>query len=168
MGRKKRQDDPDESDYSSDSHDENQNSTECVHIMKALQFKQVKSRLNKNGLATECEECNMNPAIENGLEMNGDFEYDTSLWLCLQCGNQACGRYKNKHALKHFATPHSDCHAICVNTSTWSIYCYECDNEINATAKKKLYECVDYIMKHYKPKVVSSNKIILDYAVRII
>lgn len=167
MGKKKRQGDPNESDYSSDSHDENQNTSECVHIMRSVQLTQVKARLNKKGLATECEECKNNP-IENCSDMNGFFEFDNSLWLCLQCGNQACGRYQNKHALKHYNTPHSDCHDICVNTTTWSIYCYKCDNEINVSFKKKLYECVDYIMKHYKPKETPVNKNILDYAVSIL
>lgn len=31
---------------------------------------------------------------------------------------------------------------MCVNTTTWIVWCYECDNEINETAKKKLLETV--------------------------
>lgn len=148
MGGRKGQGDPNFSDCSNDSPDENQNTSECNHVGKAINLSQIKSRLNKKGLATECEECKNNP-IENGLEMNGDFEYDSSLWLCLRCGNQACGRYKNEHALKHHKTPHSDSHSMCVNTSSWNVYCYDCDDEVNVTFNKKLQECVDYIQKHY-------------------
>lgn len=162
MGKKKRQSDPNRSESSSDSHDENQNASECNHVRLAVNLSAFKSRLIKKGLDVECEECTKNP-VENGLEMNGDFEYDTSLWLCLRCGNQACGRYKSQHALKHFKTPRSNCHSICVNTTTWSIYCYECDNEVNVTARKKLLECVDYIQKHFKKKDATNNETILDF-----
>lgn len=54
---------------------------------------------------------------------------------------------RNQHAIQHWKTPHSDSHAICVNTTTWSVWCYECDEEINITAKKKLLETVENLRK---------------------
>lgn len=68
-------------------------------------------------------------------------------YFIFRCGNQACGRYRSQHALQHYKTPHSDSHAMCVNTTTWNVWCYECDDEVNVTAKKKLLETVENLKK---------------------
>lgn len=145
MSRKKRQGDPESSEGGS-TDDENQNITECPHIKKAVDLQNIKKMLTKTGIQTECEECKRNPNPSD-LEMSGDYEFDTSLWMCLRCGNQACGRTRNQHAVQHFHTPHSDCHAMCVNTTVWNVWCYECDEEVNITCKKKLLETVEYLRK---------------------
>lgn len=167
MGRK-RQEEPNQLNDSSDSHDENQNTSECIHVKKAVNLHLVKKGLDKTGFAMECEECKKDP-IEKSLEMNGDFEFDASLWLCLRCGNQACGRYRNEHALKHYKTTHSDCHSICVNTSAWNLWCYDCDIEINASCKKKLLECVEYLKKHFDSNKLKQDSFIplIDNKVRL-
>lgn len=71
---------------SSDSCDENQNTVECGHINKAVDLQKVRKALMRNGagFATECEECKKSPAAENEVEMNGDFQLDVSLWMCLR------------------------------------------------------------------------------------
>lgn len=150
---KGRQGDPGvNTDDSTESCDENQNMAVCGHITKAVDLQKVKKSVMKSGFKTECDDCKLSP-VENGFEdkalgFDSDFEYDNSLWMCLRCGNQACGRGKNKHALKHFNTPRSDCHALCVNTTDWNIWCYECDDEVNAACKKRLLECIEYLKKH--------------------
>lgn len=145
MSKKKRQGDPGSSEGGS-TDDENQNVTECAHINKAVDLQKIRKTLQKVGFQTECEECKRNPNPSD-LEMIGDYEFDLSLWMCLRCGNQACGRSKNQHALQHFRTPHSDCHSMCVNTTVWSVWCYECDDEVNITCKKKLLETVEHLKK---------------------
>lgn len=162
MGRKKRQSEPnmDEDNDSTESCDENQNGSCCNHIAKAVDLSKIK-RMIRNGVCTECPECEKNP-MENGLE--DDFEYDLSLWLCLRCGNQGCGRSKRKHALNHYNKPHSDCHALCVNTTMWSVWCYDCDNMINPNSKKKLLEVVEYLKKQTVNNIVR-KPIALDYPV---
>ncbi|XP_018576417.1 ubiquitin carboxyl-terminal hydrolase 16 isoform X2 [Anoplophora glabripennis] len=149
MNKKKHQNDPN-GDESSESWDENQNSIECVHINKAVDLQRVKKSLTRTGFQTDCEECKKLPP-DNDI---GDIEYDLSLWLCLKCGNQACGRGRNKHALKHYNTPHSDSHAMCVNTTIWSAWCYDCDDEVNISCKKKLQEAMEFLRKQ-----AESNKI---------
>ncbi|XP_023016937.1 ubiquitin specific protease 16/45 isoform X2 [Leptinotarsa decemlineata] len=139
---KKHQCDPN-GDVSSESGDENQNNVECSHINKAVDLQKIKKSLTRTGFQTDCPECAKLPA-DNDME---DIEFDTSLWLCLKCGNQSCGRSRNKHALKHFETPHSDSHAMCVNTTVWSVWCYDCDDEVNMTCKKKLLEAVEFLRK---------------------
>ncbi|XP_060523089.1 ubiquitin carboxyl-terminal hydrolase 16/45 [Cylas formicarius] len=152
MSKKKHQRDPNNEDESSETGDDNQNSAECRHIGKAVDLGRLKKSLVSTGFLTECEECNKEPADADTSDMA--IEYDMSLWLCLKCGHQACGRAKNKHALRHHGTPHSDSHAMCVNTTIWSIWCYDCNDEVNITCKKKLQETVEYLKKQ-----AESNKI---------
>ncbi|KAG5871052.1 hypothetical protein JTB14_037467 [Gonioctena quinquepunctata] len=142
MNKKKHQNDPN-GDVSSESGDENQNNVECSHINKAVDLQKIKKTLTRTGFQIDCGECDKLPE-DNDM---GDLEFDTSLWLCLKCGNQGCGRGRNKHALKHFDTPHSDSHAMCVNTTVWSVWCYDCDDEVNLTCKKKLQEAVENLRK---------------------
>ncbi|KAJ8946788.1 hypothetical protein NQ314_008771, partial [Rhamnusium bicolor] len=137
-------------DESSESGDENQNNVECAHINKAVDLQRIKKSLIRTGFLTDCDECKKLPA-DNDM---GDMEFDLSLWLCLKCGNQACGRGRNMHALKHFNTPHSDSHAMCVNTTVWSVWCYDCDDEVNLTCRRKLQEAVEFLRKQ-----AESNKI---------
>lgn len=151
MNKKKHQREPTNGDDSSDSGDENQNSAECSHVHRAVDLAKVKKAL-KAGFLTDCEDCKKEPTDPD--LANLELELDLSLWLCLKCGNQACGRGKNMHALKHHNTPHSDSHAMCVNTTIWSIWCYDCDNEVNSTCKKKLHEAFEYLKKQ-----AESNKI---------
>lgn len=162
MGRKKRQSEPnmDEDNDSTESCDENQNGFQCNHIGKGVDLPKIKKMI-RNGLSTECIECEKNP-VENGIE--DDFEYDLSLWLCLKCGNQGCGRSKRKHALSHWRKPHSDCHALCVNTTLWTVWCYDCDNLINPSSKKKLLEVVEYLKKQTVTNI-SRKPIALDYPI---
>ncbi|XP_050309022.1 ubiquitin carboxyl-terminal hydrolase 16 [Anthonomus grandis grandis] len=162
MSKKRHQRDPTNGDESSESGDENQNNAECSHINKAVDLPRLKKTLLKSGFLTECEECKKVPADPEIDE--SEFEVDLSLWLCLKCGNQSCGRSKNMHALHHYETPRSDCHAMCVNTTIWSIWCYGCDNEINISCKKKLLEAVEYLKKHSESnrmkQVANTNTVI--------
>nr|CAH7763379.1 unnamed protein product [Callosobruchus chinensis] len=90
-------------------------------------------------------------------------EYDQSLWLCLKCGNQACGRGRNKHALKHFDTPHSDSHALCVNTTVWSVWCYDCDDEVNISCKKNYRRLLNSSGSRQSPIRSNNNLVLLVY-----
>lgn len=144
MVKKKRQSDPGENgDESTESCDENVKNA-CPHVAKAVDLTRLKKTLKTGGFETECAECKKTAKNEVS---DPDFEEDLSLWMCLRCGTQLCGRAKNKHALNHFNTPHSDCHALTANTTTWEIYCYNCNNEVTASSSKKLHECIEYLKK---------------------
>ncbi|XP_013788521.1 ubiquitin carboxyl-terminal hydrolase 16-like [Limulus polyphemus] len=83
-----------------------------------------------------------NPSEDDVLE-------DHSVWMCLQCGHLGCGRFsENKHALHHYQTPHSDSHCVVVNTTNWGVWCYECDDEVEANTVRRLEDCVDFLRKH--------------------
>lgn len=161
MSKKKHQTDPNEGD-STDSGDDNDNSIKCKHVNRSVDLSKVKRSIIKNGLSTDCEQCkNMPPSPSADAEFDIGLEFDESLWLCLRCGNKGCGRAKNKHALQHFNTPHSDSHALCVNLTSWSVWCYDCDEEVNPCCKKKLLEAVEYLQKQAESKnntITTPNK----------
>lgn len=51
------------------------------------------------------------------------------------------------HINNSIQTPRSDEHNICINTTTFEVWCYQCDKEINADTCKKLLECVEFVKK---------------------
>ncbi|XP_037938167.1 ubiquitin carboxyl-terminal hydrolase 45 isoform X2 [Teleopsis dalmanni] len=158
MVKKKRQPDAHDDGSSTDSTDERGLQTSptagsCQHVKKSVDAPKLKKLLKTSGLASDCGQCKKagatSPATEasESLNDNSCFEYDNTLWLCLKCGTQLCGRSKNQHALQHFKTPHSDSHSLTMNTRTFEIWCYECDNEVSANSRKNLLDCVDFVKK---------------------
>ncbi|GJQ73747.1 hypothetical protein Trydic_g14079 [Trypoxylus dichotomus] len=142
MGKKKHQTEPNHnSDESTESCDE---ITSCPHISKSTSLNLLKQVINEKGIQRDCEKCLNSPAA-NGFDLPGEFEVDDSLWMCLMCGNQGCGRAANKHALKHYNTSHPENHSLCINTTLIRVWCYDCDNQININASKKLREISDFL-----------------------
>lgn len=129
MGKKKRQSEPHEeggNNYSStDSCDENNqggqggNSQQpnCIHLRKSVDVQKIRKYIKSNGIELEdCSECKKTIPL-SPIDNNSDcdlLEFDRTLWLCLKCGTQLCGRSKNQHALKHFN----------VSKIYLSMYCY--------------------------------------------
>ncbi|XP_075154530.1 ubiquitin specific protease 16/45 isoform X2 [Haematobia irritans] len=144
-------------DGSSDSSEEKTSPTaatrSCPHLKRAVDSGKLRKLLKATGLLLDCADCQKmgvtSPAAEaseNSIESPiGGFEYDNTLWLCLKCGSQLCGRSKNKHALQHFKTPRSDLHALAMNTRSFEIWCYECDNDVKPDSRKNLLECVEFV-----------------------
>ncbi|XP_026756497.1 ubiquitin carboxyl-terminal hydrolase 16 isoform X2 [Galleria mellonella] len=148
MVKKKRQSDPTENgDESTESCDENVKSA-CPHVAKAVLLTGLKKTLKTSGLEKECAECKASSKTE---VTDPDFEEDLTLWMCLRCGSQLCGRARNKHALNHYNKPHSDSHSLTANTTTWEVHCYDCNNEVIPSSSKKLHECIEYLKKHAMP-----------------
>lgn len=79
-------------------------SSKCSHINKSIIVAKIKKILKNNGLVTTCSECEKekeaSPTVNN--HEDDEYEYDKTLWLCLRCGVQLCGRTANKHALQHY------------------------------------------------------------------
>ncbi|XP_059057892.1 ubiquitin carboxyl-terminal hydrolase 45 isoform X2 [Achroia grisella] len=145
MVKKKRQSDPTENgDDSTESCDENVKSA-CPHVAKAVLLTRLKKTLKIGGLEKECPDCKASSKTEVS---DPDFEEDLTLWMCLRCGSQLCGRARNQHALNHYNKLHSDPHSLAANTTTWEVYCYDCNNEVIASGSKKLHECIEYLKKH--------------------
>jgi ubiquitin carboxyl-terminal hydrolase 16/45 len=82
---------------------ENGMDKKCTHIQKSTDIAKLRKTLKEIGIRESCSDCNRksakaDPADDDDLEC----EYDTTLWLCLRCSTQLCGRAKNEHALAHF------------------------------------------------------------------
>ncbi|KAG5681531.1 hypothetical protein PVAND_010955 [Polypedilum vanderplanki] len=141
-----------------DRNDENSKiSSKCTHITKAVDFPKVKKFIKQNGFKTSCFECDKikkdNPVGDDEEEE----EYDKSLWMCLKCGYQFCGRSVNKHGIAHYEKAHSDMHAITVNTTSFNIWCYMCDDDIPEDSHKRLLECVSFVRKEaFKPPPIEN------------
>nr|CAD7256014.1 unnamed protein product [Timema shepardi] len=139
---------------STESCEENQVSStvSCPHAAKAVDLQKVKKALKfSNGISRECTEC------AKSKEPTPPGEDDSSpalLWMCLKCGNQACGRSHRQHALKHHATPHSESHDLALSTDM----CYSCDKELSPSCKKKLLECVEFLKKQEMATFVTSKR----------
>ncbi|XP_016038181.2 ubiquitin carboxyl-terminal hydrolase 16 [Drosophila simulans] len=130
----------------------------CQHIKKAVDAARLRRLLKSTGLLYECSQCQKLGKIadsgagagEGAVGSGGNavaVEFDSTLWLCLKCGSQLCGRARHKHALEHYQTPHSDSHALAMNTRSFDIWCYECDMKICSNLRKNLLECVELVKK---------------------
>ncbi|XP_065084616.1 ubiquitin carboxyl-terminal hydrolase 16/45 [Ochlerotatus camptorhynchus] len=123
----------------------------CVHVKKAIDPTMVKKKLKLNGLEKHCPKCvedkTLDLAAAGDGEVEGAMSYDMCLWLCLQCGTQLCGRYRNQHALAHYKTPRSEPHSVAMNTTEFKVWCYQCDYEVNPKLVPKLADCVEFVKR---------------------
>ncbi|KAJ8894017.1 hypothetical protein PR048_006627 [Dryococelus australis] len=128
-----------------DSHCCDVGAVACPHIAKAVDLQKVKKALKQSGsLPRECAEC---VKSKEPVEEEDDLDWTPNLWLCLKCGNVACGRMRRRHALKHYTTPHSEAHDLALNTDDWRVWCYSCDDQIPSAQKRKLLECVEFVKR---------------------
>ncbi|XP_068158915.1 LOW QUALITY PROTEIN: ubiquitin carboxyl-terminal hydrolase 16/45 [Drosophila tropicalis] len=157
---KKRQTDVHENGSSTDTGDEENHqaggatnlssgsASACQHIKKSVDATKLRRQLKLTGLLYECSQCQkMKSGGDAAPDPSASFEYDNTLWLCLKCGTQLCGRARNQHALQHYQTPHSDSHSLAMNTRSFVIWCYECDNEVSSNSRKNLLECVELVKR---------------------
>ena len=72
----------------------------CIHVSKSIDASKLRKVLKAGGIHEKCSECMKLP--ENEATSDEMYEYDNTLWLCLRCGSQLCGRARNKHALEHY------------------------------------------------------------------
>lgn len=47
----------------------------------------------------------------------------------------------------HLQTPHSDSHALALNTRSFKIWCYDCGSEVCANSRKNLLDCVELVKR---------------------
>ncbi|XP_022223480.2 ubiquitin carboxyl-terminal hydrolase 16 [Drosophila obscura] len=124
----------------------------CQHIKKSVDAARLRRQLKTTGLVYECSQCqkisqSAASGSGSGVDLACDFEIDSTLWLCLKCGTQLCGRSRKQHALQHYKTPHSDSHALAMNTRSFEIWCYGCDNKVIPNSRKNLLECVELVKR---------------------
>ncbi|XP_049300077.1 ubiquitin carboxyl-terminal hydrolase 45 [Anopheles funestus] len=127
----------------------------CTHIQKSIDLNTIRKQIKTNEawFKKVCGKCLDEPAAHGGNHIHdsgkvfSDASTETTLWLCLKCGTQLCGRKQNQHALKHYTVPRSDIHALAMNTTTMDVWCYCCNMAIDPYAKPKLLELVELIKR---------------------
>ncbi|CDO96214.1 unnamed protein product [Kluyveromyces dobzhanskii CBS 2104] len=86
------------------------------------------------------------------VERCNDCDLSSNLWICLHCGNVACGREQigiegHSHALTHYKN--SDGHALAIKLGsltkdTADIYCYSCDEDVKFTSREQLNDVLEF------------------------
>ncbi|OWF43003.1 ubiquitin carboxyl-terminal hydrolase 45-like [Mizuhopecten yessoensis] len=133
----------------------------CNHINMAVNLAAMKKGLTKQ-VYGECASCSkdsstgrkpgqgetLDQASAPHQEESLIGDQEPTLWVCLQCGHQGCDRNsRDKHGLKHYETPRSSCHCLVINSTTWTCWCYKCDDDIPLERSKRLQECMEFLRK---------------------
>ncbi|KAH0540017.1 ubiquitin carboxyl-terminal hydrolase 45 [Cotesia glomerata] len=160
--------------HSSDTVSSSSNSEiKCRHISKSINLSTVRRILKKYGINDKCLLChnlridstqinnndNINDSNNNNNNNNGSNNSDNnkpSLLVCLQCGNQSCGKLVKNHAEEHYRRPHSDWHYLTADLLDWKIFCYECKISIDINSNTHLHEIIEFL-KGLTPKLFSHN-----------
>ncbi|XP_029400187.1 ubiquitin carboxyl-terminal hydrolase 16 isoform X3 [Mus pahari] len=116
----------------------------CRHLRKGLEQGNLKKAL-VNVEWNICQDCKTDNKVKDKPEEEAE---DPSVWLCLKCGHQGCGRdSQEQHALKHYTTPRSEPHYLVLSLDNWSVWCYKCDEEVKYCSSNRLGQVVDYVRK---------------------
>ncbi|XP_043927322.1 ubiquitin carboxyl-terminal hydrolase 16 isoform X2 [Protopterus annectens] len=138
--------------------------SQCKHIRKAVDQGHLKKTLSEFP-RNVCLDCKADAS--NTQQSEEEVEESPTIWLCLKCGYQGCGRNSNeKHALKHYETPRSEPHCLVLGLDTWSVWCYICDEEIHYSSSGMLGQALVYIKNlankdqhnHYKKQQISKTE----------
>lgn len=106
------------------ANDDGSKTPKCPHILKSVSLNKIKRFIKQNGFQTSCLECEKEKESKSNQHENNDEleEYDRSLWLCLRCGYQFCGRAVNKHAIQHYEV--KILNTLTLETLHYSYSCY--------------------------------------------
>ena len=79
--------------------------SECPHLKDSIRKSKISECFRKNNLALDkCDECKPGDRF---VEIDSEYSYDVSFWLCLFCGKNLCGRNMNRHAIQHYENERS-------------------------------------------------------------
>ncbi|XP_028733838.1 ubiquitin carboxyl-terminal hydrolase 45 isoform X1 [Peromyscus leucopus] len=116
----------------------------CQHVSYAVSVNHVKKAIAEN-LWSVCSEC-----LKERRFCDGQPVLPSDVWLCLKCGFQGCGKNsESQHSLRHFKSSGTESHCVVISLSTWTIWCYECNEKLLTQCNKKvLAQIVDFLQKH--------------------
>nr|XP_057935463.1 ubiquitin carboxyl-terminal hydrolase 16 isoform X2 [Doryrhamphus excisus] len=133
----------------------------CRHIRKGAD-QTVLKKISGNSDWTSCQDCKHEENKENictgpSRDAEDEKEAATSVWMCMKCGHRGCGRSsENQHAIKHYETPRSDPHCVVISLDSWSVWCYECDDEVQYSRSSQLAQLVNNIKKKSQSDLVDN------------
>uniref|UniRef100_A0A8C2LX35 Ubiquitin carboxyl-terminal hydrolase n=1 Tax=Cricetulus griseus TaxID=10029 RepID=A0A8C2LX35_CRIGR len=116
----------------------------CQHVSHAVSVNHVKKAVAEN-LWSVCSEC-----LKERRFCDGQPVLPSDVWLCLKCGFQGCGKNsESQHSLRHFQSLGTESHCVVISLSSWTIWCYECNEKLLTQCNKKvLAQIVDFLQKH--------------------
>ncbi|XP_012965714.1 ubiquitin carboxyl-terminal hydrolase 45 isoform X2 [Mesocricetus auratus] len=116
----------------------------CQHVSYAVSVNHVKKAVAEN-LWSVCSEC-----LKERRFCDGQPVLPSDICLCLKCGFQGCSKNsESQHSLRHFQSPGTESHCVVISLSTWTIWCYECNEKLLTQCNKKvLAQIVDFLQKH--------------------
>eukprot|EP01084_Bolivina_argentea_P266301 451645_1 len=113
-----------------------------LHTMK-LYCRHIKSSLHTP------DNINAFPDIKDSVptcDINGCDKKET--WLCLKCYKIFCGRFGNKHMIKHYEKDTNKNHCIAMGLTDLTFWCYKCNDYLHHLSIHKIFEL--YKMAHIK------------------
>ncbi|XP_057694417.1 ubiquitin carboxyl-terminal hydrolase 16 isoform X1 [Corythoichthys intestinalis] len=127
----------------------------CRHVRKGTDqtlLKKISGMLDW----TCCQDCkneeNKNISTKPSADSDDDKDTVVEVWMCMKCGHRGCGRSsKNQHAIKHYEAPRSDSHCLVISLDSWSVWCYECDDEVRYSGTSQLAQLVNGLKKKRQP-----------------
>ncbi|XP_048473200.1 ubiquitin carboxyl-terminal hydrolase 3 isoform X3 [Rhincodon typus] len=96
-----------------------------------------------------------------------------SPWVCLMCSSVHCGRYVNGHAKKHYEDAQINSnnikksekhekeklqHAVCMDCSSYSTFCYRCDDFVVNDTKMGLVQRVREHLQNLENSAFSADR----------
>ncbi|XP_060709638.1 ubiquitin carboxyl-terminal hydrolase 3 isoform X1 [Hemiscyllium ocellatum] len=96
-----------------------------------------------------------------------------SPWVCLMCSSVHCGRYVNGHAKKHYEDAQINSnnikksekhekeklqHAVCMDCSSYSTFCYRCDDFVVNDTKMGLVQRVREHLQNLENSAISVDR----------
>eukprot|EP01083_Nonionella_stella_P039427 107213_1 len=96
----------------------------CAHIASALV---IPRDINKFPKINEFPECDV-----------ADCDKKEN-WICLKCHRVFCGRYGNKHMVKHYNESNQK-HCIAMGVGDLSFWCYKCDDYLHHLSIKAVFD----------------------------
>lgn len=105
------------------------NSISCTDIYHSCCLEKCKQLVKSS-----CKACELLLSTEGGVRSCSDCgsSDDANLWICLNCGNIGCGRYKGGHAHNHFLTSN---HSFALNLDSYHIWDYCNDKYVHRSVK---------------------------------
>ncbi|KAH6927269.1 hypothetical protein HPB50_001230 [Hyalomma asiaticum] len=114
-------------------------SASCSHQRGSIGLRRLRQQVLRNAVRLDvCDDCEGS-------------EVQLETWLCLQCGHRGCGGTA-KHGVRHSETPHSDSHALALSGQTLQLWCFPCNNWVEANPQ------VTQIVQNLKKKMAASSK----------
>ncbi|XP_073435487.1 ubiquitin carboxyl-terminal hydrolase 3 isoform X1 [Dendrobates tinctorius] len=96
-----------------------------------------------------------------------------SPWVCLTCSSVHCGRYVNGHAKKHYEEAQTPLpnhkqqeklekektqHTVCMDCSSYSTYCYRCDDFVVNDTKLSLVQKVRELLQNLENSAFTAER----------